>query len=91
MALFRIAQEALTNVARHAAARRAAVEFREEGRSVVLTIEDDGTGFEEKAERLQTGYGLTAMRERAEAVGGTLEVRSEKGRGTRVTAKVPAA
>jgi signal transduction histidine kinase len=67
------------------------VEFRADGASVVLTIEDDGVGFDEKAERLQTGHGLTAMRERAEAVGGTLEARSEKGRGTRITAEVPAA
>lgn len=91
VALFRIAQEALTNVARHATARRAVVEFRERGPAVVLTIEDDGTGFDEKADRVQNGYGLTAMRERAEAVGGTLEVRSEKGRGTRITAEMPAA
>ena len=91
VALFRIAQEALTNVARHAEARHAVIEFREEGHNVVLTIEDDGVGFDETAERLQTGHGLTAMRERAEAVGGKLEARSEKGRGTRITAEVPAA
>jgi len=91
MALFRIAQEALTNVARHSAARRAVIEFREEARSVVLAIEDDGMGFDQKAERLQAGYGLTAMRERAEAVGGGLAVRSEKGNGTRITVEIPAA
>ena len=90
VALFRIAQEALTNVARHARARHAVVEFREDGPNVVLTIEDDGMGFDESAERLKTGHGLTAMRERAEAVGGTLEARSEKGRGTRIRAEVPA-
>ena len=91
VALFRIAQEALTNVARHAQARHAVVEFRADGPNVVLTIEDDGAGFDEKAERLKMGHGLMAMRERAEAVGGTLEARSEKGRGTRITAQVPSA
>jgi len=90
IALFRIAQEALNNVARHARARRVVIELQQTAPSIVLTIEDDGVGLErggEQAER--AGYGFITMRERAEAVGGAFAARSEKGRGTRITVEVP--
>jgi signal transduction histidine kinase len=90
-ALVRIAQEALNNVARHAQASRVAIELREIGSDVVFTIEDDGKGFDVEAGRARkTGYGFSTMRERAESAGGTFEVHSEKGKGTRVTVRVPA-
>jgi PAS domain S-box-containing protein len=90
LALFRIAQEALTNVARHAQARYVAIELQETAPHIVFTIEDDGVGFDRKDDEAEkAGYGFITMRERAEAVGGTFEARSEKGKGTRITVKVP--
>jgi two-component system sensor histidine kinase UhpB len=90
LALFRIAQEALNNVARHARARQVTIELREIGPTIVLTIEDDGVGFDFDAQRAgKAGYGLTTMRERAESLGGTFEASSENGKGTRITVKVP--
>jgi two-component system sensor histidine kinase UhpB len=90
LALFRIAQEALTNVARHAQARRVQIELRDTGEGVVFTIEDDGKGFDGNGERrAKSGYGLITMRERAEAVGGAFEASSASGRGARITVKAP--
>jgi two-component system sensor histidine kinase UhpB len=90
IALFRIAQEALNNVARHSHAKHVRIELRDSANEAMLSIEDDGIGFDPEGERLERiGYGLGTMRERAEAVGGSFEARSEKGRGTRIIAKVP--
>ena len=89
-ALFRIAQEALTNVVRHAAARRVTLKLEVAPKSVVLSIRDDGRGFD--VERMQadarSGIGLRNMRERLDAIGGTLSLTSEPGN-TIVTAMVP--
>ena len=88
-ALFRIAQEALQNVARHAAAAHVRVALSSAPGRVALEVEDDGVGFDAGAE--YTGHlGQKTMRERAELVGGTLDVRSVPGTGTRVLARVPA-
>lgn len=77
--VFRIVQEGLGNVRRHARARRAVVEIGQvEGRRTVV-VRDDGVGFDE---RVETGQGLENMRRRAEAIDGTLRVRSAPGRGT---------
>lgn len=90
LALFRIVQEALNNVARHARARNVAIELREDAQTIVLTIEDDGVGFEGGADRTQkAGYGLITMRERAEALGGIFEAHSEPGKGTRIAVRIP--
>jgi signal transduction histidine kinase len=89
-ALFRIAQEAVINAARHAAATGVAVEVRKCGASVRLTIVDDGVGFDLNAPT--TGpdhWGLKNMRERARAVGGVLHVTTAPGAGTRITAEAP--
>jgi signal transduction histidine kinase len=92
LALFRIAQEALNNVARHSRARNVAIEFQAVGAHVLLTIEDDGVGFDFEAGRTElAGYGLITMRERAEAVGGTFEAHSVKGKGARIRVEVPSA
>jgi DNA-binding NarL/FixJ family response regulator len=94
-AIFRIAQEALHNVEKHAQARRVRVEleFRPDESAVLLRVIDDGRGFD--AERVRPspdgGFGLAGMRERARLVGGTLEVESAPGRGTRLVACVPVA
>lgn len=85
-ALFRVAQEALSNVARHSSASRVAVTLANENDEVKLTIEDNGTGFD--LERAAKGVGLDSMKERLASVDGTLEVSSSQSKGTRVTAKI---
>jgi signal transduction histidine kinase len=91
--LLRIVQEALANVRKHAGASHAWVRVDRDGSHLVVTIEDDGAGFDPGA--LTRGafprFGLATMRERAESVGGTLDVDSAPGRGTRVMVRVPAA
>lgn len=90
--LFRVAQEALTNVARHAKASRADVSIRKEGGRICLKIQDDGNSFNvERA--LHTNrcnrLGLLGMRERVEMANGTFEVTSRAGKGTTITAEIP--
>ncbi|NUT12832.1 MAG: sensor histidine kinase [Nonomuraea sp.] len=85
--LFRIAQEALANVAKHADASRAALTLSYTDEVVMLDIRDDGRGFEPQA--AADGFGLEGMRRRARGLGGTLEVESEPGRGSAVAAIVP--
>jgi signal transduction histidine kinase len=87
--LYRVVQEALTNVAKHAAARRAEVVMRRLSSGIELTVADDGLGFDAAAGA--DGFGLIGMRERAMLAGGELEVRSEPGRGTTVRFVVPLA
>jgi signal transduction histidine kinase len=92
-AIYRIAQEALQNVVKHAGAERAEVRLRETEGGVVLEDSDDGQGFDVSA--LPTGggrpvgYGLTGMRERAELVGAHLQVDTAKGAGTQLRLTVP--
>jgi signal transduction histidine kinase len=92
VALFRIAQEALTNVAKHAAASRATVALSSSAGRVTLVIEDDGRGFDATAAANDPGartWGMAVMRERAAAVGGAMRVESP-GRGTRIVVEVAA-
>jgi signal transduction histidine kinase len=85
--LLRAAQEALTNVRRHAAAREAAVLLAYAPGSVRLVVRDDGRGF---APASAAGFGLAGMRARAEQVAGTLTVRSDPSAGTTIELEVPA-
>ena len=85
--LFRIAQEALANVARHSQARKAEISLIYDTSSIGLTVSDDGQGFD--VSRKQSGLGLRSMRERAELLQGTLVVVSTLGRGTKVLVKSP--
>ena len=87
-AAYYIAADALGNIARHARARHASVRLFDENGSVILLIADDGVGFD--FEESTTGHGLHNMRERAFAVGGTLRVESEPGRGAQVRLELPA-
>jgi two-component system, NarL family, sensor histidine kinase UhpB len=89
LALYRIAQEALSNVARHSAADRVRVRLGAAGRTVVAIIEDDGRGFGVGEEMSSRGLGLFGMQERAAYVGGTVEIESEPGSGTRIRATIP--
>jgi two-component system, NarL family, sensor histidine kinase DevS len=86
-ALYRIVQEALTNVAKHAGATQVSVVVRGHDQVVSVVVEDDGRGFEANGPAL--GLGLVSMRERAELLGGSLRVESAPGRGTTVAAEVP--
>jgi PAS domain S-box-containing protein len=86
---YRIAQEALTNVARHAAADHVEVTLVVEGASLVLTVSDDGKGFDPALLTENEGLGLAGMRERAALVGGVLEVVTTLGEGTRITLDIP--
>jgi signal transduction histidine kinase len=93
LSLFRIYQEALSNVGHHAAATVARVRFSLHDGVAVLEIEDNGQGMQVLPDLIgQTAkghYGMAGMQERAEAVGGTLELRSDPGQGTRVKATIP--
>jgi two-component system, NarL family, sensor histidine kinase UhpB len=89
LALYRIVQEALSNVSRHAAAERVLIRLEAVGRSVLACIEDDGFGFAVVDEMSSGGLGLFGMQERAAYVGGTVEIESEPGRGTRIRATIP--
>jgi signal transduction histidine kinase/predicted hydrocarbon binding protein len=82
--LYRIAQEALNNALKHAAANSVTVTIRAEGDALQIEVVDDGTGFDPQTARSGGGMGLITMRERAEKMGGRLEVDSAPGRGTRV-------
>jgi signal transduction histidine kinase len=84
--LFRVAQEALANVARHSHAQHVSVELAHQGDEIALLIEDDGAGFD--LARVERGVGLDSMRERLEPLGGRLEISSQKNQGTRVTARI---
>ena len=88
-AAYRITQEALTNVARHANASRAEVTLV--GKDSMLTLEtvDDGNGFNAHNLIETEALGLAGMRERAVLVGGELEIQSQPGKGTRVNFRVP--
>ncbi len=86
--LYRIAQEALTNVARHAQARRVDVRLITTPAFVQLAIDDDGRGFD-PAHIPADHHGLIGMQERARLLGGTLELHSQPARGTRVQVTVP--
>ena len=91
-ALFRVAQEALTNIARHARATRAEVKIQKLPEAIQMTIEDNGRGFAPKpptrASRSRR-LGLLGMRERLEMVGGSFTVDSAPGKGTTVYAQIP--
>jgi signal transduction histidine kinase len=90
--LYRVAQEALTNVARHAKASQVEVKLQKMGEAICMTITDDGKGFQtERVVRAEQGkrLGLLGMRERLEIVGGNFTVTSTPGKGTTVLAQIP--
>jgi len=84
----RIVREAISNAIRHGGASSVAISLADEG-GVRLTIEDDGTGLAAGAPRRGTGFGLTSMRERAEALGGMLELSSAPRGGARLEVWIP--
>jgi nitrate/nitrite-specific signal transduction histidine kinase len=94
-ALLRICQEALTNIRKHAKATQVNVELNFDKSSVILSIRDNGRGFDSTIEPTVTsevkrhGFGLISMRERAKSVGGEFEAQSEQGKGTLIRISVP--
>jgi len=92
IALFRIAQEALNNIAKHAGARHAEIALDQENGDCVMSVRDDGIGFdvgENASDKLKTGIGMVTMRERSQALGGRFEVQALPERGTRLSVRVP--
>jgi signal transduction histidine kinase len=88
-ALYRIAQESLTNVVRHAGATKVVITLREERGVIVLEVKDDGCGIAVERSQDVGSFGLAGMRERAGRLGGNVEVVAVATGGTRVTARVP--
>lgn len=89
VALYRIAQEAISNIRKHAAASRVRMALRDEGNGIVLTVEDDGRGFDPAVAPAAVSFGLTGMRERASLAGGILRITSAPQRGTRLEVRIP--
>jgi signal transduction histidine kinase len=90
LCLYRVAQEALNNVARHAGARSASVALRQVDGGLRLAVIDDGAGFDPESAGTRMSLGMASMRERVRLVNGTLDIESAPGRGTKIVAWVPA-
>jgi signal transduction histidine kinase len=88
--IFRVAQEALTNVSRHAQTRQAKLQLDFEEEQVILRVRDEGAGFDlNQKPSPPHGWGLAGMRERSEALGGTFQIWTSPGKGTTVEARIP--
>jgi len=90
LCLFRMAQEALNNVVRHAGARAATLALRQMDGGLLLAVRDDGVGFDPASPGTGRRLGLASMRDRVRLVNGTLDVESAPGQGTAIVAWVPA-
>ncbi len=90
LCIYRVAQEALRNVVKHAGTDEANVSLIRSGRELILTVQDRGVGFDAADARSREGLGLSSMAERVRLVRGELAVDSQPGRGTTVTVRVPA-
>jgi signal transduction histidine kinase len=88
--VLRIAQESLANVAKHAGAGRVGVTLSYDGDEVVLDVRDDGIGFDVEAPTEPSSFGLRGMRQRVARLAGDLTLESDRGRGTAVSARLPA-
>lgn len=91
LCVYRVAQEALRNVAKHAAANKASVTLRATGPEIVLRVEDHGAGFDAAAVRLEPGLGLSSMEERVRLIEAALAITSAPGQGTTVEVRAPLA
>jgi two-component system sensor histidine kinase UhpB len=88
VALYRSVQEALHNIAKHSQARNFAVRLQASGSRVIVEIEDDGVGLLTRSPH-ERGFGLTGMRERAAALGGSMTIHSRRGKGTLIRIVLP--
>jgi signal transduction histidine kinase len=91
IALFRLVQEGLANIVRHAQARHVRLEFGADAHSYILKLGDDGRGFELEDGDFRWSHGLTGMRHRIEALHGRFTLRSNPGHGTQIEVEVPRA
>lgn len=89
IALYRMVQEALTNVARHAQATRVGIRMRQQSGELVLAVRDDGIGFSEQSMLREGSHGLMGIRERAYMLGGQLEIGNARGGGGRIKVRLP--
>jgi signal transduction histidine kinase len=91
--LYRILQEALTNIGKHSRAKSASVVVRQENDRLLVSVNDDGRGFDAGANDIkgaaEKGMGLASMKERAHMLGGTLDISGEAGKGTRIALVIP--
>jgi len=87
-ALYRIGQEAVTNALRHSSATTIIMELRVDADAIVLTVEDDGCGFNPLHGKDREGFGLESMKERANLVGGQFSIKSDRDRGTFVSCRI---
>lgn len=88
-ALFRLAQEGVTNILKHAQANQAAINLSCKNGCLILKVSDDGQGFNPETVPQETGYGLLGMRERAISLGGSFEIDSKPGQGTTLCLSIP--
>jgi two-component system, NarL family, sensor histidine kinase UhpB len=88
-AVFRILQESLTNIAKHAQASRVDMTVRRAGGAIALSVSDDGRGFSPQDPRKPNSFGLMGLRERAYALGGDVRIESTPGEGTRIEVSIP--
>jgi signal transduction histidine kinase len=88
-AVFRILQEALTNIQRHAQATKVLIAARQEAGNFILTIKDNGRGISDDDKSAPQSLGLLGMRERAQLVGGEFNIEVAKGGGTEITVRIP--
>lgn len=88
-AVFRILQESLTNVARHANANEVEVQLAELSNNLILVVQDDGCGIQETPASSRRGFGMMGMRERVELLSGQFLIESSDGKGTRIEASIP--
>ena len=87
--LYRITQESLQNVAKHAKAKHLSVTLGVRDGNLVLSLEDDGIGFAPQAVKGKGGLGLVSIGERARIIGASLSIESKPGDGTRISVRVP--
>jgi signal transduction histidine kinase len=87
--VYRVVQEELTNVARHARATMVTIELKVERSTIQLFIGDDGIGFDPGALPASASVGIIGMQERINLLGGAMQIQSEPGAGTRLFAKIP--
>jgi signal transduction histidine kinase len=89
IALFRIVQEGVTNIIRHAGARSLALRFTLESDGYRITLSDDGGGFDAADPKFRWSHGITGMRQRVRALGGQFDIQSTPGAGTTLRVTVP--
>jgi signal transduction histidine kinase len=89
LCLYRIAQECLNNIAKHSGAKEAAVAIRGNEEGILLSVTDNGTGFDSTLVADQSGLGIIGIRERVRLVNGTVLIHSQPGHGTQIDVRVP--